>query len=103
MGALRLWPLFGTVNQLLAALALLVVTMYLKKAGGLKYLIAGIPCVIMLIVTGWAMILNEVKFYNDRNILLIVIGGVVFLLAVWMTAETLILFCRSKAVSSSQD
>ncbi len=103
LGALRLWPLFGTVNQLLAALALLVVTMYLKKNGGLKYLVAGIPCVIMLVVTGWAMVLNEIKFYADRNILLIVIGGVVFLLAVWMTAETLILFCRNNATASKQD
>ena len=103
LGALRLWPLFGTVNQLLAALALLVVTMYLKKSGGLKYLVSGIPCIIMLIVTGWAMVLNEIKFCADRNILLIVIGGIVFLLAVWMTAETLVLFFRSKALSSSQD
>jgi carbon starvation protein len=103
LGALRLWPLFGTVNQLLAALALLVVTMYLKKKGGLKYLVAGIPCVIMLVVTGWAMALNEIKFYADRNILLIVIGGAVFLLAVWMTAETLILFCRNNATASKQD
>ena len=103
LGALRLWPLFGTVNQLLAALALLVVTMYLKKKGGLKYLVAGIPCVIMLVVTGWAMVLNEIKFCRDRNILLIAIGGAVFLLAVWMTAETLILFCRNNATASKQD
>ncbi|RKY10174.1 MAG: carbon starvation protein A [Planctomycetota bacterium] len=99
LGAMRLWPLFGTVNQLLAALALLVVTMYLKRAGGLNYLISGIPCVLMLIVTGWAMILNEQKFWADKNILLIVIGGVVFLLAVWMMVETLILFCRPKTCS----
>ena len=103
LGALRLWPLFGTVNQLLAALALLVVTMYLKKAGGLKYLIAGIPCIIMLIVTGWAMILNEQMFYAEKNILLLVIGGMVFLLAVWMTAETLILFCQNKTTASKRD
>ncbi|MHC5160429.1 MAG: carbon starvation CstA family protein, partial [Planctomycetota bacterium] len=103
VGAVRLWPLFGTVNQLLAALALLVVTMYLKKKGGLKFLVAGIPCVIMLVVTGWAMVLNEIKFCRDRNILLIAIGGAVFLLAVWMTVETLIMFCRSKAVSPPQD
>ncbi|MEN8128271.1 MAG: carbon starvation protein A [Planctomycetota bacterium] len=103
-GALILWPLFGSVNQLLAALALLVVTMYLKKKGGLKYLISGIPCVIMLIITGWAMVLNEIGFYNakEKNILLLCIGGVVFLLAVWMTIETVILFCRSKA-NSLQD
>ena len=99
-GALTLWPLFGSVNQLLAALALLVVTMYLKKKGGLNYLFAGIPCVIMLVVTGWAMILNEISFCKDKNALLIVIGGVVFLLAVWMTLETLILFCKNKVTAS---
>ncbi|MHC4258746.1 MAG: hypothetical protein ACYSUH_10360 [Planctomycetota bacterium] len=57
----------------------------------------------MLVVTGWAMVLNEIKFCRDRNILLIAIGGAVFLLAVWMTVETLIMFCRSKAVSPPQD
>lgn len=103
LGALRLWPLFGTVNQLLAALALLVVTMYLKKKGGLKYLISGIPCVIMLIVTGWAMVLNEMKFYKDENILLIIIGGAVFLLAIWMTLETLVLFFKKNTMVPQQD
>ncbi len=103
LGALRLWPLFGTVNQLLAALALLVVTMYLKKKGGLKYLISGIPCVVMLIVTGWAMVLNEMKFYKDENILLIIIGGAVFLLAIWMTLETLVLFFKKNTMVPQQN
>ena len=102
-GAMKLWPLFGTVNQLLAALALLVVTMYLKKKGGLKYLVAGIPCVIMLTITGWAMILNEITFYKDKNTLLIIIGGAVFLLAVWMTVETLILFFRNTVTVPEAD
>ena len=102
-GAMKLWPLFGTVNQLLAALALLVITMYLKKKGGLKYLVSGVPCMIMLIITGWAMVLNELKFYQDENILLIIIGGAVFLLAVWMTAETLILFCQNNATALKRD
>lgn len=93
-GAMKLWPLFGTVNQLLAALALLVVTMYLEKQGGLKYLIAAIPCLIMLVVTGWAMVTNEMRYLETQNILLVIIGGAVFLLAVWMTLETVILFFK---------
>ena len=93
-GALKLWPLFGTVNQLLAALALLVITMYLKKKGGLKYLTTAVPCLIMLVVTGWAMILNEKRFIETQNIMLVIIGGIVFLLAAWMTLETVILFCK---------
>ena len=99
-GALKLWPLFGTVNQLLAALALLVVTMYLKKKGGLKYLVAGIPCIIMLVLTGWAMVHNEITYIRNQNILLTVIGGLVFLLAEWMTIETVILFFRDKKSAS---
>ncbi len=91
-GAKRLWPLFGTVNQLLAALALLVVTMYLRRKGGKKFLVAAIPCGLMLCVTGWAMILNEIHYLQTKNILLAVVGGIVFLLALWMTVETLILF-----------
>jgi carbon starvation protein len=102
-GALKLWPLFGTVNQLLAALALLVVTMYLKRRGGLRYLVAAIPCVIMLVVTGWAMILNEIAYYKDKNTLLIIIGGAVFLLAVWMTFETAILFFKNKITAPETD
>ncbi len=97
-GAMKLWPLFGTVNQLLAALALLVVTMYLKRKGGLKYLLAAVPCVLMLTVTGWAMILNEQSYLRKQNWLLAIIGAVVFLLALWMTAETVILFWRSLSV-----
>jgi len=41
-GAMKLWPLFGTANQLLAALALLVVTIYLKHRGGQWYLVSAI-------------------------------------------------------------
>ena len=98
-GALKLWPLFGTVNQLLAALALLVITMYLKKKGGLRYLVAGIPCVIMLVVAGWAMVLNEIQFVKDENILLVIIGGIIFMLAVWMTLETIALFFKKSEIS----
>jgi carbon starvation protein len=97
VGAFTLWPLLGTVNQLLAALALLVVTMYLKRRGGIKYLISGIPCVLMLTITGWAMVLNEIKFYKDRDYLLLIIGGIVLLLAVWMTLETVTLFFSRRA------
>ncbi|HOK66899.1 MAG TPA: carbon starvation protein A [Anaerohalosphaeraceae bacterium] len=93
-GALRLWPLFGTVNQLMAALALLVVTMYLKRKGGWKFLIAAVPCLIMLTLTGWAMILNEISYFRQQNWLLCGLGGAVFLLACWMTIETLVLFLK---------
>jgi carbon starvation protein len=90
-GALALWPLFGTVNQLLGALALLVITIYLvKKKVPAVYTI--IPMIFMLIMTGWAMIVNLVDYYTGAKWLLFVIGGIVFILEVWMIIETFIVF-----------
>ena len=94
---MKLWPLFGTANQLLAALALLVVTLYLKSKGGIKFIVAGVPCLIMLVITNWAMVNNEVIFltnekYAGEKWLLSIIGAGIFALALWMTIEALITF-----------
>jgi carbon starvation protein len=91
-GAMKLWPLFGASNQLLAALALLVVTFYLKRRGGLKFLVTAVPCVIMLVITNWAMARNEMIFLADKNWLLATIGGGIFALALWMTVEAMMAF-----------
>ena len=93
-GALKLWPLFGSANQLLASLALLIVTIYLKRKGGLKYLVTGIPCVIMLFITNWAMIENQRRFIRDHNWLLVVVGTAIFVLAFWVLIETAFTFVK---------
>ena len=49
-GALILWPLFGAVNQLLAGLALLILTLYLRRRGS-YYWVALIPCVFIMSMT----------------------------------------------------
>jgi carbon starvation protein len=86
-GAMTLWPLFGSVNQLLAGLALLVVTVYLAhKKASLIYTM--IPMVFMLFMTGWAMLINLGKFYTTSNWLLFCIGLAVFALEVWMIIES---------------
>jgi carbon starvation protein len=88
-GALTLWPLFGATNQLLAGLALLVVTIYLaRKKVSIAY--TGIPMVFMVFMTGWAMILNIQKFYNTSNWLLLCIGLAVLILEIWMIIESII-------------
>jgi len=88
-GAMKLWPLFGSVNQLLAGLALLVTTIYLsRRKVNIAY--TGIPMVFMIVVTGWAMALNIQKFYNTSNWLLFIIGLAVFVLEIWMIIESVI-------------
>jgi len=93
-GALTLWPLFGSVNQLLAGLALLVITAYLAhKKIPLRYTM--IPMLFMLIITGWAMIINMGIFYMESNWLLFFIGFVVFVLEIWMVAESVLVLQRA--------
>ncbi len=86
-GALTLWPLFGAVNQTLAALALIVVTLYLKNQGGYKWLVAGIPAIFMASMTLWASLINEMDFYKSGNELLIFTNTVVILIVIIVIFE----------------
>ncbi len=94
-GALTLWPLFGAVNQLLAGMALIVISIYLKKKRkGLTYLITAIPALIILTMTIWAIFLNEISYWESGHGLLIFLNAIVFLLAIWMVIEGLISVLR---------
>jgi carbon starvation protein len=101
-GAMLLWPLFGSANQLLAALALLLVTLYLKRKGGLKFIVTAVPCMIMLVITVWAMIKNEINYISKNDWLLVIIGGGIFALSLWMTVEALITFFNSSRKPDSR-
>jgi carbon starvation protein len=91
-GALKLWPLFGATNQTLAALALIIITLYLKRRGGLKWLVSGIPAAFMAVITIWALILNEAKFGAGGNTLLTVINICILIIALWIAIEGVIKF-----------
>src|SRR5690625_7343657 len=53
-GGYLLWPLFGTSNQLLAGISLLLVTIWLKKQGR-SIIYTLIPRIFILFMTVWAM------------------------------------------------
>ena len=91
-GALKLWPLFGAVNQTLAALALIIITVYLKEKGGMKWLVSGIPAVFMIFMTIWALIVNQTNFGTQHNMLLQTVNIIVLVIAVWIAIEGLIRF-----------
>ena len=86
-GALKLWPLFGAVNQVLAALALTIITIYLKSKGGLKWLVSGIPGVFMAIMTIWGVIVNQTMFLGAQNLLLSIINGAILIVSIWIVIE----------------
>ncbi len=87
--ALALWALFGTTNQLLAGLTLIMVTLYLKFRGKPVWFTA-IPAVFMLGSTLVSMTMNLQKFLGGEkpNYLLGTVGAVLLLLGVWLVIET---------------
>ncbi|MBR9978002.1 MAG: carbon starvation protein A [Bacteroidetes bacterium] len=101
-GALSLWPLFGAVNQTLAALALIIVTLYLKSRGGHSWLFAGVPAVFMSVMTLWAAVLNQVDYGASQNILLQIINAFVILIVLWVIIEGMISFFHMNAAAGRE-
>lgn len=87
-GALILWPLFGSLNQLLAALALGMVTIYLYNHNK-NIMITLIPMIFVLFVTIWAMIKNLVTFWIKQDELLILLSVLILGLTLLLLAGSI--------------
>jgi carbon starvation protein len=78
-----IWPVFGATNQFLGAMALLAVTVWLKRSGR-KYLFAAVPMIFMLAVTMSALF---VLFTDpDKSLLVVCIAVVLFILGIFIIA-----------------
>ncbi len=96
---LALWTLFGTVNQMLAGLCLLTVTLFLKQRGR-STLYTGIPMVFMLVTTLTAMVDQISGFMDKGQHLLLAVDLVLLTLAVWLTVEAALALRRGGPQSS---
>ena len=96
-GAMVLWPLFGTLNQLLAALALGIVTIYLHNKQK-NILITLIPMTGVLIVTLWAMLINLADFWAGRDYLLVGLSVIILVLTTWLLGGSIM--AMSKKITS---
>ncbi|KZY31493.1 carbon starvation protein CstA [Alcanivorax sp. HI0044] len=85
-GGLLIWPLFGTTNQLLAGLTLLVITIMLVKRGRPAiYTLA--PLVFLLVMTLFALLMQLKSFYEKEDWFLLGLDLVVLVAALLVTLE----------------
>ena len=86
---LALWRLFGTTNQLLASLALLVVSLYLYQRGRNPWFTA-VPMLFMAVTTVLAMFSNLRDFWaqwDQGGDLLFIVALALLILAIWLMVE----------------
>ncbi|MBU8906460.1 carbon starvation CstA family protein [Desertibacillus haloalkaliphilus] len=98
-GGYLLWPLFGTSNQLLAGISLLLITIWLKK-NARNYLVTLIPMIFLLFMTVWAMIQQVFTQWatwgSDSNMLLFGFGAVILGFAIWIVLESIYILSSNK-------
>lgn len=85
-GGLTIWPLFGTTNQLLAGLTLLVITVMLVRYGRPMY-VTLIPLIFLLVMTVAALVLQLHTFYNQQDWFLFGLDIVVLIAAILIALE----------------
>lgn len=95
-GALMLWPLFGSSNQLLAGLVLLVATVYLVRNSSRSWPVA-LPMIFMVITSGWGMVINLGRFFSGQQWHLLAIGCMILVLEIWMIIEAVLCVRNNKA------
>lgn len=102
-GGLILWPLFGATNQLLAGLALMVLTFYLARRN-LPIWFAAIPAILMLLMPGWAMGYQLLfDFIPNQKWLLVAFGSVILGLQIWMIIEAALVWPKARGILEPTD
>jgi carbon starvation protein len=99
-GGYLLWPLFGTSNQLLAGISLLLITIWLKRKGR-SIIYTVLPMLFLLFMTLWAMTEQVVFQWSgygeaEANMLLFFFGSVILGFSIWIFLEAILLLKSEK-------
>ncbi len=91
-GGMRIWPLFGTTNQLTGALTLLVLTIYLLSLRRNAWVTA-VPMLFLFVMTTWAMVGQLARYFGSQW-MLFAFGAAIFVLELWLIMEAVIALRR---------
>ncbi|WP_160153539.1 carbon starvation protein A [Microbulbifer sp. ALW1] len=101
-GGLLIWPLFGTTNQLLAGLTLLVITLMLVRLKR-PYWVTLIPLVFLLLMTLAALLIQLNEFYQKSDWFLFSLDLVVLVAAMLVALECASAFRRPATQTVRED
>ncbi|GHG71030.1 carbon starvation protein A [Alishewanella longhuensis] len=86
-GGMMIWPLFGTTNQLLAGLTLLVITVMLVKLGRpMWYTLA--PLIFLLTMTTLGLLIQLKSFYDKGDWFLFTLDIIILVAAILVILES---------------
>jgi carbon starvation protein len=86
-GGLAIWPLFGTTNQLLAALTLLVLSVFLMKLGRRTIFTLG-PFAFLLFMTVFALLVQLAQFWRNGQYFLLAMDLLILVATIWVALES---------------
>ncbi len=105
-GGYLLWPLFGTSNQLLAGISLLLISIWLKRLGR-NYWPTLIPMLFIMFMTLWAMIDQVITEWAPwaagSDWLLFSFGAIILVFTIWilLTAASALLNGKDNNIEKS--
>lgn len=94
-GAMALWPIFGGVNQLMASLSLLAVTVYLIHHQRPIWPVV-LPLFFMTIVTSWAMLANIFRLLDQGKYVLPILSLFILVIQGWIMVESLLVLRKGR-------
>jgi carbon starvation protein len=97
-----IWPIFGSANQLLAALSLIVVSAWLLKKGRGKFpLFTAIPAAAMLVTTVASLLLLLPRYWADQSWSLVAANLLLLVLTCGMVVYAGLTITRRKTAAQT--
>lgn len=105
-GGWLLWPLFGTANQLLAGISLLIIMVWLMR-NKRNFWPVFVPMAFLLFMTVWAMFqqifmqwMPKAFAGDSNNMILFVFGSIFLAFALWIILEAIMIVRGNKDYST---
>lgn len=101
-GGMVIWPLFGTTNQLMAALTLSILAVMLmrKKRPVLPIVL---PLLFVLVVTVMALLVQLGQYWTQQDWLLLILDIVILVCALWVVLEAALALFRARHETDVDD